>query len=73
MKQHNVIDDPTTQGYPRKTCTHCQCQVVRQPYMSDLEWKIALERFQSAHGGCSCGSMSGAHKSGCPMCPSKYA
>lgn len=48
-KLHNVVNDPTTSGHDRYTCTHCQCQVVRQPYMGDLFWDAVVERFKKGH------------------------
>jgi hypothetical protein len=65
---HNIVN-----GTAELTCTSCMHRVIRLPYTSDLEWKIVVERFRSEHGGCSCGSESGAHLAGCPMCPVKYS
>lgn len=47
-----IEHDATWQGYPRLTCRRTECKektLVRQPYMTDNEWKRAVKTFEDVH------------------------
>jgi len=49
-KEHRIVQDCAGAGYPRATCEWCQQQVVRQPYLTDIEWGNMLRNFEARHG-----------------------
>lgn len=45
----NVIDDYTSSGHRRFTCTVCQHSLVHQPYMTKGFWDELVESFLRLH------------------------
>ena len=49
MLVHMIVRDNAGSGYPRLSCSTCGTAVVRAPYMSDVEWEHAIDRFLAEH------------------------
>lgn len=72
MTTNHALVHVSTTDFDRWDCDVCTISIIRQPRTSDLEWRIAVERFRSDHGDCTCGSLSGAHRPDCKMCPKEH-
>lgn len=50
MSDHRILRDCAAAGYPRVTCQNCNQQVIRQPFLSNVEWENMLRNFEARHG-----------------------
>lgn len=57
---HVVVFDQTLSGHLRYSCKSCNGRaVVRQPYMNNVQWQMARERFFTEHPDFVKGKVSG--------------